>query len=356
MGRSKRRLVLLLVLAVVAGLGVWQGGRVAWGKWELRAARTALLRRDFAGARAHLDRCLGIWPHDAETLVLAAQAARRGGDLGEANRLLREHQQFHGISDALALERRLLRFQGGDLKEADGYLAYCKESPDSPQTPLVLEAVIQGGLRSGDLERAMRAADLWLAGARTTADQVQGLVWRGDIWIQTGSAEKALPDYIRAVELDGEDDIAQLHLAACQAASAPRQAMANLEKLLRRHPGDPSARHQLARCHRNLGQLEEAARLLDELLAQYPDDAAVLSERGAVALDLGESAAAEAWLRRACALSPENPKILRIQARCLRQNGKGEEGERAEARAAEIDKQRGIQARKLFMAEHPPAP
>jgi tetratricopeptide (TPR) repeat protein len=355
MGRSKPRFVLLLVLAA-SGLGLWRVGRLTWGQWELRAARTALLRRDFAGARAHLDGCLDVWPHDAETLMLAAQAARRGGDLGEANRLLREHQQFHGVTDAQALERHLLRFQGGDLKEADGYLAYCKESPDNPHTPLILEALIAGGIRSGDLARAMRAANLWLGRARTTAEQVQGLVWRGDIWMETDTVEKGLPEYLRAAALDGEDDTAQLHLAACEAASAPAQALEKLQRLLRKRPGDPAVRHQLARCRRSLGQMEEAGVLLDELLAQYPDDGAVLFERGAVALDTAETVPAERWLRRACELSPDNPKVLRALARCLRLNEKGREGEQYEARAAEIDSRRDMQAQKLWLLEQGSSP
>ncbi len=355
MSRTKRLLVLLLLLSAV-GLGAWHVGWYAWGKLELRAARAALENRDFAAAQGHLAGCLRAWPHDPETLLLAAQVARRAGDLKEAIRLQREYQQLHGVTEGLALERRLFHFQGGDTQTADTYLAHCAEALDSPETPLVLEALIEGSIRSGDLARAMAAANLWLERARSKADEVQGHVWRGDVWIQIGSAENAMPEFVRAVELDGDNDTARLHWAAALAASDPGQALEHLQRLLQKHPGDPTIRHQVARCRRYQGQLDEAARLLDELLAEYPDDFAVVFERGAVALELGESVPAERWLRRACVLSPDNPKVQRILARCLRQNGKAEEGKEFEERATQTEARRAVQARQLLEVAPPPAP
>ena len=53
-----------------------------------------------------------------------------------------------------------------------------------------------------------------------------------------------------------------------------------------------------------MGQLEEARQLLDAMLADDPDRAPVLLERGRLALDMKQPAEAEAWLRRAVARAP----------------------------------------------------
>jgi tetratricopeptide (TPR) repeat protein len=355
MGRSNRRLVLLLLLAV-AGLGAWWVGRYAWGTSALGSGKEALRRRDFPAARAHLARSLGVWPRDGEVLLLAAQAARRGGDAGEANRLLRDYQQRHGIDEGLELERRLLHLQGGDMKGADAYLARCAEAPDDPHTPVILEAVIEGGLRSGDLGRALRGANLWLRGAHDRADRVQGLVWRGNGWAEIGEREKAQADFARAVELDGEHDAARLGLAACLVRLAPREALGHLERLLAKQPRDPSARYHLARCRRTLGQYEEACRLLDELLAEHPDEGAFLFERGTVALDLRRLAEAERWLRRACDLRPNDPEPRRSLASCLRQTGKEKEAQECEDRADRMATQLASRAAGVRQAAEGPQP
>src|SRR5262249_8218866 len=138
MRAGKNALYLVLVFLCLAGLGwgAWQLGWYLWSGAELRAARQALDQRDFPRARAHLAGCLRACPGDGESLLLAAQAARRGDALEEADGLLRQYQRLYGLSQAVAVERQLLQLQSGDLTEADGYLRYCDTFPEREQTPL----------------------------------------------------------------------------------------------------------------------------------------------------------------------------------------------------------------------------
>jgi hypothetical protein len=74
-----------LVLVVLAAVVAWQG-RVHASAWRGRkAGREALQRDDPAEARRHFERCLKAWPHNGEANFLAAQPARRTGDLAEAD-------------------------------------------------------------------------------------------------------------------------------------------------------------------------------------------------------------------------------------------------------------------------------
>ena len=60
-----------------------------------------------------------------------------------------------------------------------------------------------------------------------------------------------------------------------------------------RGPDRPPVRLGLARCYRRLGRADEAARLLDGLLAEYPTHGETLWERGDLELEQGRPAAAE---------------------------------------------------------------
>jgi tetratricopeptide (TPR) repeat protein len=354
MSARKKAISAVLVLLCLGGTGwgAWQLGWHLWAMAEFRAARQALERRDFAQARAHLSGCLRVWPEEGETLLLAAQAARRGGALEEADSLLRQHQRLHGVSEAAAVERQLLQLQSGDMTGADSYLALCDASPETEQTALVLEALIRGGLRARDHVHAMRGVERWLRRSPTGPDHLRGLVWRGDVWLQLGASELAQSDYRAVLAVDGDNDDARLSLATSLVRFAPAEAMDHLEPLLRRRPNDQSVRFQVACCRHNLGHLEEARQLLDELLAEGLDQPALLQQRGAVALDLRQLAEAERWLRRACKLAPDDPEAARALARCLRENGKGDEAAEYEAKVKQKESEWRALYQQLFRETH----
>ncbi len=69
-----------------------------------------------------------------------------------------------------------------------------------------------------------------------------------------------------------------------------------LEELRSRCPNDPSVRLCWARCQHRLGRLDEARRTLDALLADEPDNAQALGERGVLALHEDDTAQAEPLL------------------------------------------------------------
>jgi Flp pilus assembly protein TadD len=288
---------------------------------------------------------------------LAAQAARRDGDFEAAGRFLSAYQRLNGSSEALAQERALLKIQGGNLTGSDPYTAFCWGSSDHALTTLILEALIQGSLKAGDVTKAMAAVELWLSRSSTPAERAQGLAWRGDCYLRVTTYERALVDYREAVALDGENDGARLRLVKMLNHLDPRGALEHLEHLMRRRADDREVRFQYARCQRGIGQPEEAARVLDELLAENPEESKVLLERGRAALDLGQLGPAERWLRRAQALAPDQREQNLYLALCLRQEGKKEEAQHFQDRFAQLDAQMDeqIEAQVARMRKDQPA-
>ena len=88
---------------------------------------------------------------------------------------------------------------------------------------------------------------------------------------------------------------------------------------------------------RRLGRLDEAKRRLDTILAKQPQRGDALTERGGLALDEGDAAGAEVWLRRAVERRSYDQTATNQLREALRCQGKHTEAKGYEARLKEID-------------------
>jgi tetratricopeptide (TPR) repeat protein len=330
------QIVLGVVLVPLLGVAGYQVAVRVWAHNQYRAATQALERYDYWQASKHLESYLSARPNDPEGLLLAGQTARRRGDFQATLRLLRQAEQHGASAEALSTERQLLRIQMGDLTDADRLSELCTEHANEPAGALALEVFIEGSLRAVNVSRARWAVDLWLTKRTGAADQAQGLVWRGRVNELVQDFPQALADFRAAVERDPDHPPARLWLAQALIREEPREAAPHLE-WLRRRADDPEVRLLTARFRRTLGEQEEAARLLDELLAAAPDNVPALVERGRVALDLNRPDEAERWLTRALALAPDMRDVNLALADCMRQAGRADEAKRYQIRVQEID-------------------
>ena len=89
-------------------------------------------------------------------------------------------------------------------------------------------------------------------------------------------------------------------------------------------PKNPKVRFLAAQWHYRRGRSEEAAKLLDELLAADPRAHSVLIQRGRVAIDLQQLPDAEHWLPRALS-RPPLAEANAVMADCLRLIGRSDE-------------------------------
>jgi Tfp pilus assembly protein PilF len=319
----------LLLLAVSAGLlGV---GASAW--YRLRLVGPALQALDFDRAQRHLDWSLTVWPWDGATRLLAAQVARRRGDLEGAKRRL-DVCELGGMTPATALERAMLRAQQGELADVEQALEE-RYQQGGPEADLILEALARGSLAVEKWEEVVRWAD---ALVQRRPDYYPALLWRGRGWEGMKQTANARADYEQLFARHPEVDEARLRLAdLLQRLGWPTEAAGHFEAVQARQPENADVLLGLARCRYDLHDRAEAERLLDRLLALWPGHVAGLTERGRLALHGGRAAEAEHWLCRAVEAAPKDRDANHLLAVCLRNQGRAAEAEPYLARVRQLE-------------------
>jgi Tfp pilus assembly protein PilF len=328
---STRRRALLSALALLA---LAYGGRAAWLEYHFRAAERAQERRDFGAARDHLARYLAAYPASGRAHFLAARAARRAGDLDEAEAHLAACRRLDYRPDDVTLERVLLAVGRGEPAGED-YLRECVER-GHPDSLLILEVLTDAYLRNYRLLDALAAMNRYL---ERRPDSVPMLLGRAFVWEKIYAYADAESDYRRALALDPDNEAARRRFAELLLArrGTPDEAAAEYERLHERRPDDPAYLLGLARCRRQAGQTDEARRLLARLLeidAHYPG---ALAEMGRVAADGGRTREAIDWLKKATADAPHDRVAYSALANCLRLAGDQEEERACRATLERLD-------------------
>ena len=314
---------LALLLLVSAGLAL--AGFELWAGYHFRAARWALDHDHNPQAVRHLKVCLRAWPNDPDVLLLAARAARRAHVYGDAQLSLEKYQKVRGLDEAGSLELLLLSAERDVDSVAD--VCRCSVEENRPEAPLVLEAVTQGYLRQYRLPQARACLERWL---RLRPDNPQALCVQGQVYFNLEHAVNAAADsYRRAVRLDPAHEEARVGLALALLELKDFEGAAEqLEYMRHAQPDNLRVRVGLAECRDALGDQPEALRLVERVLAEDPEYASALALRGRLALEAGDSAAAEAWLRRAVARDPNDHQARYNLILCMHRNGEEEEASR----------------------------
>ncbi|MFM7152407.1 MAG: tetratricopeptide repeat protein, partial [Gemmataceae bacterium] len=146
--KSRPRFVLfgLVSLALACALAVVGWQVLKWFQFEnhRKEATLALDKYDFPSAKKNLESCLALRPHDANTLLQAAQAFRRDGQLLQAQEYLDRYADEMGRSTPEgALQRVLLLVQRGQVKENVQALLDLVDVRH-PQSEQILEALAVG--------------------------------------------------------------------------------------------------------------------------------------------------------------------------------------------------------------------
>jgi len=328
--RNKRWLWLAwpgLLLGALGWLGCWYI-RV---EGHLTAAEAAARRHDDEEARQHLEAYLATWPNSARARLLAARTARRLHRYEEAEEHLRIYRQAGGDAASITLERMLAALQRGEA-EMEPVLRARAEGGDE-QALTILEVLIQFYLDTYRLHQALECLNQYLA---QRPNDLHALLGRAFVWERFFYLADALQDYRRAVQHHPDSDAARLRLGrALLTAGTPQEALVQFQHLQDRHPDRLAVGLGLAQSRRQLGQNDEARRLLDALLGER-EEADLLTERGQLALDEGELDRAETWLRRAVRLAPHDRQANYALYRCLLRQGR-KEADEWRTRVARID-------------------
>jgi tetratricopeptide (TPR) repeat protein len=330
---SPQRALLIFVLAGILTVAVVFGGRYYWAERETKAAERALEVRDYDEAQRRIDAALQLRPDSGRLHFLAARTARLAGRYDDVRPDLAAALNLGYSDDAIRIEQALLDLQQGD-RWGEGYLLRRVEE-DDPDSPLILEVLIQEYVQTFQLDKAMRCSNLYLQKKPDDVQALLGRAWVSDRLFYYGDA---VVDCRHAVKVDPENDYARLRLAEMLVQTGPaREAVEQFEQVRRKNPKSARILLGLARARMQLAEVAEARRVLDELLREEPRHAAALSERGKVELTDGKAADAEPWLRRALAEAPYDRQTVYNFVECLNQIGKTEEAEEWRAKLKIID-------------------
>jgi tetratricopeptide (TPR) repeat protein len=328
--RPRFLLALALFLGCAALAAPW-----LWAGYHFRQARWDLEHYHCEEARRHLSAYLQLWSHDVTAHLLAARAARRLGDYGEAEQhLLEAQREQRKTSEEVIFEWALHRATLGELQQTESYLMPMVQG-DTEQALLACEALAQGYQRTYRLSQAQSLLDLWL---KRRPNDVRALFLRGSLRKETNNCQQAVSDYRRVLELEPGREEAQRGLASCLTESASwEEAATYWEQLHRRHRADADVRVNLALCWSNLEQVQQAQQMLREVVEEHPDHLLALRSLGRMLLQQQQPAQAEIWLRRAIRAAPHDYRSHLFLHQALQKQDKTAEAERELDEANRLD-------------------
>ncbi len=307
--RQSRGTRLVVAAAAVAALAFcgFRIYRVASAMAHFRSAQLAAIQEDMPTARQHLRACLAVWPNDGEINFQMARAARRDGEYATARRFLTRAAALGWEADAIEMEKTLLAAQTGDFRRVEiRILAWAQLGTD--EQSLFLEVLIPHYLLRHDLNRAL---DLLTGWTEREPRNVRALLWQAEACERLQMPEQAM-NAVRAAAAAAPDraDVRTRCGLLLLEYNLAVEARPHLERAVELTPDERAARLGLARCLQVLGQTSAAIQLLDELLADRPDDPDVLGVRGRVALQAEKPTEAVVYLQRALERAPSDLEIL----------------------------------------------
>jgi Tfp pilus assembly protein PilF len=268
--------------------------------------------------------------------------------MAQAEHHLRELKRLKGGASATAvLERLLLRVEAGEVDElAPGLMTEAERG--GPDAPAIYEAVTRAYCHELRFPQAWACLTRWL---KKQPKSPRALEWRGWVAQNLNNADRALEDYARSLELQPERLTARLRVVSLFLDhNDPVEAEPHIKYLLRMgRPPTALLIHQ-ARCRLLQGRLDDAATLLDNLLAKDAKNGTALLLRAEVEKGRKQPEKEEQYLRRAITLShQQSTATLWAMSQCLLAQRKAREaGEylrRHKELSAEITEMQGVLAR-----------
>jgi predicted Zn-dependent protease len=313
----------------VAGVQLWAG-------WHERKARQLIASYDFDAAYSHYVQSLRVWNNRPAVQLGAARAARRAGKLEQAEKHLEASRKLAEILSGSQREELLFEVQLEWIllelqKDNPTFLPALQQEyagRDTPETHLVKEVLAEVYLRHDQKENALKELE-WLL--QRDPDNVVALYLKGQVLAIHSRPVDAIELFQRVLALQPHHLEARKELCTLLQDEHPADALEHLRYLLERNPTDPRLRLSEAICLQELGKPEDAARVLDKLLAEKPNHSAALVTRGTLALEVSDPGAAKKYLKKALESEPFNQDGNYKLAEALLQLGEQKEAEQQRA-------------------------
>jgi tetratricopeptide (TPR) repeat protein len=338
-------------VAVAAASIVWQRQRF---QEHYRGAMEALSENDFVRARAQAALCLQARPNSVPARILSSRIERLAGDYDEAEHRLDECRQMGAAGEAADLEALLLRTQAGDLTDSQTLAA--RVDANDPESVAILEALAHGYRKAYRFRDALRCLGRLI---EMQPDHARALTLRGQILQGLGHDSAAADDFRRAVEARPTVDEFRVCLGEVLLnMNRPDEAAIQFETLAQHLGTNPAVQLGLARCLRAQGRrLQESLATLRRLTSLYPEEGPMWLDRGQLEMDTENLEAAEASLRQAVRLAPNDQASNYRLLQCLRRRGRQKEAATVQAHLAVIEQDLDrLNALRRKLLEQPFAP
>jgi tetratricopeptide (TPR) repeat protein len=345
----------LLALVALLCWGGYEWSRYRDAQADYRTAQQAVERHDWKAARESLKEAMRKWPDSPDMILLAARVERRLETLDEAKKLLDTCQRLQGSeTQAVKVERALLRVHAGKLAEVEDFLRECVQR-DDPDTVEILD-ILSGALELNFRDAAaQRFLDELL---KRQPQNFDALARRGRTARNMGWQEDAIQYYEKALLIRPDADNLRMALAETQVGYGHyNRAQEHLEWLRERQPQNPGVLFGLARCAAATGANDKALQLLNQVLAANPNNWLALNERGKLAVQCDRPEDAVSDLRKADSLAPADVAPTHLVS-CLLILGKHDEARKYQEKAARIlaDRKRRAELGDLIREKSPDDP
>ena len=328
---GRRRLWRLAALAAALLLLVVLG----WSPWCRQQATIAMAARDYEAAERWINRA--VWMGEsAESRFLRARLARK---FLEVNRAIDELDAAAkaGLAESqMARERLLIQAQSGRLTGVEHELKRWFLNPDADFVD-VSEAYANGLLMNGRATDAALVIASWkMSEPRDPQPFVNWGRWL-ESQLQIAPAEQ---EYAAALERNPRFAPAHYSLGRLKLnRNEANAALVHFESTAQVLQANAAPRIGMARCLQELGQLDQAIALLEDVvrqpayqiarsfaLVQDPDPTRP-AERvmGELLARTGASERALPYLDRALSVEPRDPTLRYLKAQCLQSSGRTEE-------------------------------
>lgn len=307
----------------------------------MNQARLALLRQDPAEARVRYQQALQLDPDHVGAMLGLAALAQSDQRQVEMESWLRKARQANpnALQPILLLAEHHLR-QREPLKAVN---LLNELSPDQAKLPNALRVQGMAQLQSGDFSSAVRSLEK-LVDLRP--DYIEGWFQLGRAQAANGNEAGARRSFERAMELDSEFQVPLLWVGRGELALREKdydQALEIAERMQQHFPDNPASYELEAAAHRGRGDIagalaaieravqvegtskrvnllahtlaatgkpQRAVGILQDWLAQYPDDGNSWSTLGMLQQQLGDYGKALEAYQTALSYSPGNPVLL----------------------------------------------
>lgn len=196
-----------IVIIGVACLGLWLLPQ-CWRSFCVSQIQIATADRRWEDASSWITRLRWLNSQSSQAMLCQARIFRKQGDALNAREWLRQADLGGHSREELRHEEWLIEAQWGNLSAVEEpLLSALQQERDIPE---ILDALVQGYLRSGQYSKAQVTLDTW----RTMNSRAaRPFVWQGILWMQLSDWDKASAAFREAMRLQPNDAETELLLA-----------------------------------------------------------------------------------------------------------------------------------------------